>query len=87
MDMSGFAINFRLFLEHPNATFSHLSTRGMQESDFLSTMVSLGDLEPKANNCTEIYVWHTKTERMIVKPENELLKHNITDDPSILIKV
>ncbi|KAL2086767.1 hypothetical protein ACEWY4_017826 [Coilia grayii] len=35
---------------------------GMQENDFLSKLTRMEDLEPKANNCTRVLVWHTRTE-------------------------
>lgn len=54
MDMAGFAINLRLLLAHPSARFSPLVKRGMQESHILSHLVSLNDLEAKADNCTKV---------------------------------
>lgn len=52
--MAGFAINLNLLLMHPSARFSQLSTVGMQESDFLSHLVSTNDLEARADNCTKV---------------------------------
>jgi hypothetical protein len=54
MDMAGFAINLSLILAHPSARFSQYAARGMQESYFLSHLVSSNDLEAKADNCTKV---------------------------------
>ena len=54
MDMAGFAVNLQLFLRHPSASFSLMAGIGMQESHFLSHLVRVEDLEPKARNCTEV---------------------------------
>lgn len=60
MDMAGFAVSVQLLKEFPNATMEH--KLGYLEDSFLRTLnVSLADLEPKAKNCTEVLVWHTKT--------------------------
>jgi len=54
LDMAGFAVNTRLLMLHSSAEFSYGVSRGEQESYFLSQLVSLADLEPRANNCTEV---------------------------------
>lgn len=54
IDMAGFAVNLKLLLAHPSASFSHLVQRGMQESHLLSHLVSINELEPKADNCTRV---------------------------------
>ncbi|XP_069094199.1 galactosylgalactosylxylosylprotein 3-beta-glucuronosyltransferase 1-like [Pleurodeles waltl] len=62
LDMAGFAINLNLILEKPNACF-HLGIKvGFQESSLLQDLATLDDLEPKADNCTKVLVWHTRTE-------------------------
>ena len=65
IDMAGFAINVSLLLNHPDASFSYDVPRGFQESHILSQLISgWSELEPKAANCTQVLVWHTRT----VKP-------------------
>lgn len=65
IDMAGFAINLDLFSAHPSASFSYDVPRGYQESHIISQLISdWSDLEPKAANCTQVLVWHTRT----VKP-------------------
>ena len=54
LDMAGFAVNTRLLTVHRSAEFSYNVSRGEQESYFLSQLVTLKDLEPRANNCTQV---------------------------------
>jgi len=73
IDMSGFAVNIQLLLDKPNAKFSLEVSRGYQESFFIQHLVSgVHELEPKANNCTEILVWHTRTQSPNLRQENKL---------------
>ena len=69
-DMAGFAVNLALILQKVNAEFSLSSSRGFMESDFLEKLVDFRDLEPKAQSCTQVYVWHTRTEKPDLKHEN-----------------
>ncbi|KAG7266871.1 hypothetical protein CRUP_014860 [Coryphaenoides rupestris] len=49
----GFAVNLQVILGNPRAQFKRRGSQpGMQESDFLKQITKVGDLEPKANNCT-----------------------------------
>ena len=84
-DMAGFAISIRLLFEHPTAEFSSTSRRGEQESDFLAQLlVGIEELEPKANNCSEVLVWHTRTEPSNLSNELKLKRKGLTgSDPSI----
>lgn len=54
IDMAGFAVNITLLLQHSVAGFSLSVPRGYQESKLLKSLVTLGELEPKANNCTKV---------------------------------
>lgn len=55
IDMAGFAINLRLILFKPQAYFKLRGVKGgYQESSLLRELVTLGDLEPKAANCTKV---------------------------------
>jgi len=72
MDMAGFAVNVRLFLDRPKAKFAYHVRRGYQESEFLSHLnIELTDLEPKADKCTKVYVWHTRSEKPDLKMEKK----------------
>ncbi|KAG7492823.1 hypothetical protein MATL_G00018700 [Megalops atlanticus] len=65
IDMAGFAVNLKVVLENPRALFKRLGSKpGMQESDFLKQIAKVEDLEPKADNCTRVLVWHTRTEKV-----------------------
>ncbi|KAG5266808.1 hypothetical protein AALO_G00236460 [Alosa alosa] len=65
IDMAGFAVNLRVILSNPRAQFKRRGAKpGMQESDFLKQITKVEDLEPKANNCTKVLVWHTRTEKV-----------------------
>ncbi|KFM60986.1 Galactosylgalactosylxylosylprotein 3-beta-glucuronosyltransferase 3, partial [Stegodyphus mimosarum] len=72
IDMAGFAVNLTLILNHPEAGFSLSVPRGYQESKLLKSLVTLDQLEPKANNCTKVLVWHTRTEYPKLKQELKL---------------
>ncbi|KAL3265392.1 hypothetical protein HHI36_009598 [Cryptolaemus montrouzieri] len=67
IDMAGFGINIDLILTKPEAVFSYRMERGFQESQFLSYFTTKEQLEPLADNCTKVYVWHTRTEKPDVK--------------------
>ncbi|XP_048731933.2 galactosylgalactosylxylosylprotein 3-beta-glucuronosyltransferase 3-like [Ostrea edulis] len=70
IDMAGFAVNLQLFFDHPNAWFSNNVQRGYQESTILRLLdITMPDLEPRADRCTKILVWHTRTEKY--NPKNE----------------
>uniref|UniRef100_A0A1A8M9Y9 Galactosylgalactosylxylosylprotein 3-beta-glucuronosyltransferase n=1 Tax=Nothobranchius pienaari TaxID=704102 RepID=A0A1A8M9Y9_9TELE len=63
-DMAGFAVNLQVILVNPRAQFKRRGSQpGMQESDFLKQITKVSELEPKANNCTQVLVWHTRTEK------------------------
>lgn len=67
IDMAGFAINLDLILTKEDANFSYKMEKGYQESEFLSYFTTMEGLEPLADNCTKVYVWHTRTEKPSVK--------------------
>lgn len=60
VDMAGFAVNLEYMGRSPNATMPFKA--GYEEDEFLKSIgLKMQDIEPKANNCTEILVWHTQT--------------------------
>ncbi|KAI1290415.1 Galactosylgalactosylxylosylprotein 3-beta-glucuronosyltransferase P [Halotydeus destructor] len=60
VDMAGFAVDLQLFLGRPKATMPYKV--GYEEDYFLRSLaINIGDLEPKADMCTKVYVWHVKT--------------------------
>lgn len=62
IDMAAFAVNLDLFLMHPNASFDYEHTEE-QEGTILSQLgfKTAHELEPRANGCSKILAWHTKT--------------------------
>ncbi|KAM4722824.1 galactosylgalactosylxylosylprotein 3-beta-glucuronosyltransferase 1-like [Rhinophrynus dorsalis] len=74
IDMAGFAINLELILEKKRAVFRLDVPSGYQEPSLLQDLTTIKELEPKAENCTKVLVWHTKT----LNP-NIIRDHNYTD--------
>ncbi|XP_060839015.1 galactosylgalactosylxylosylprotein 3-beta-glucuronosyltransferase I [Rhopalosiphum padi] len=83
VDMAGFAINLKLLRKRPNAEFSWDVSRGFQESAILSQVTTVEQLEPMADNCTKVYVWHTRTEEPILKAEEKLKNRGLRSDMNI----
>lgn len=62
MDMAGFAVSLRLILSNPEACFDGDAQMGFLESSFLQHLVTMDDLEPKADLCTKVGpVVHSQT--------------------------
>ncbi|XP_033610757.1 galactosylgalactosylxylosylprotein 3-beta-glucuronosyltransferase S isoform X2 [Cryptotermes secundus] len=62
VDMAGFAVNVEFLLTHPNATMPYKA--GYEEDHFLRSLgLTLEDIEPKADSCTQVFVWHTQTSK------------------------
>ncbi|XP_075232879.1 glucuronyltransferase I [Lycorma delicatula] len=81
IDMAGFAINLQLFLKNPEAKFSYEAKGGYQESILLKSLITRDQVEPVADNCTKVYVWHTRTEAVDLVHEKKLrLKGKQSDD-------
>lgn len=60
VDMAGFAINLDILAQNPNVTMPYKA--GGEEDGFLQSLnLKVEQIEPLANNCTEILVWHTQT--------------------------
>lgn len=58
--MAGFAVNLKYMGLSLNVTMPFKA--GYEEDEFLKSIgLKMQDIEPKANNCTEILVWHTQT--------------------------
>lgn len=58
VDMAGFAVNLK-FLK-PDAIMPYIA--GYEEDKFLRSLdLQLEDIEPLADNCSKVLVWHTRT--------------------------
>lgn len=62
VDMAGFALNVRVLFDYPKMMFSYTTPAGMNEEYFLKQCCTVDELEPLANNCTKILVWHIRTQ-------------------------
>ncbi|XP_065186961.1 galactosylgalactosylxylosylprotein 3-beta-glucuronosyltransferase 3-like [Sycon ciliatum] len=85
MDMAGFAVNLRTLREHSEARLDPSVHFGFLESTFLSLLLSnRRDLmEPRADLCRKILVWHTRTEKANMKREKELNAKGQQSDPAL----
>ncbi|KRX18140.1 Galactosylgalactosylxylosylprotein 3-beta-glucuronosyltransferase 1 [Trichinella nelsoni] len=86
IDMSGFAVNLRLIFEKKHAQFGYNVKIGHQETSFLEQLVErIAELEPKADNCNLVYVWHTRTAQPNLNIEQKLWKNKTRTDAGIEI--
>ncbi|KAM9251703.1 galactosylgalactosylxylosylprotein 3-beta-glucuronosyltransferase 3 [Cariama cristata] len=83
LDMAGFAVGLPLLLARPTARFDPQAERGYLESSLLGGLVSPAELEPKADNCTKVLVWHTRTEKPKLRQEEQLQREGRGSDPHI----
>ncbi|EGD78148.1 hypothetical protein PTSG_09024 [Salpingoeca rosetta] len=61
-DMAAFAVSVEFFLRDKPVLFTPLAASGTGEAAFLeATGLDTKDLEPLADDCTKVYVWHVKT--------------------------
>ncbi|GAU88219.1 hypothetical protein RvY_00959 [Ramazzottius varieornatus] len=73
VDMAGFAVSVKLLMDHPEAKFDFDQPPGYQETYFLKGLgLKKEDMEPKAKNCTQVLVWHTKTKEPVLIQEKIL---------------
>ncbi|XP_043238891.1 galactosylgalactosylxylosylprotein 3-beta-glucuronosyltransferase P-like [Amphibalanus amphitrite] len=63
IDMAGFAVSVTLLKQRPNAAMPYRA--GYEEDGFLKELgVTREDLQPLADECSQILVWHTRTEKV-----------------------
>ncbi|CAH1792073.1 unnamed protein product [Owenia fusiformis] len=75
LDMAGFAINIELLFDKPLVQFEYEVKRGYQETTLLRGFVTKEELEPLADNCRKVLVWHTRTEKADLRNEEKLKKY------------
>eukprot|EP00045_Choanoeca_perplexa_P010305 m.103687 g.103687 ORF g.103687 m.103687 type:complete len:303 (-) comp15229_c0_seq2:1479-2387(-) len=62
LDMAGFAVSVRYFFRDEPVKFEELAPTSTGENRFLkATGIQLSELEPLANQCRRVLVWHVKT--------------------------
>lgn len=80
VDMAGFAVSLDYLLHSPNATMPYKA--GYEEDEFLKSIgLKMNDIEPMANNCSEVLVWHTQTKKeksAIVRMDTKILDSDHT---------
>lgn len=74
IDMAGFAISVNLLKKNLQSVFSFEVARGYQESEILRQLTTRQELQPLANLCKDVLVWHTRTEKPKLTDEEKLLK-------------
>nr|CDS21317.1 galactosylgalactosylxylosylprotein [Echinococcus granulosus] len=68
-DMAAFAVNARLFTLFPTARFDY--HRALEQEGLILSQLgfhSAYELEPKADGCSKVFVWHTQTRTPTVFP-------------------
>ncbi|XP_059811371.1 galactosylgalactosylxylosylprotein 3-beta-glucuronosyltransferase 3 [Hypanus sabinus] len=83
VDMAGFAVSLRLLLANREARFEGRAENGYLESSLLQSLVSIEELEPVADSCNTVLVWHTRTEKPKMKQEEALIKEGRGSDVHI----
>ncbi|KAK0087695.1 hypothetical protein PV325_000352 [Microctonus aethiopoides] len=83
IDMAGFALNLKVVIEKKDAMFSYAAPNGYHETTLLEQMVTRDQLEPLADCCTKVYVWHTRTEPPTLRDEQQLIKKGLRSDTNI----
>ena len=87
IDMANFGVNIRFWRERGAPKFK-VSRRAYLETDFLQAMkVTYDNLEPLAENCTQILVWHTRTEKVRIDHKavaNKTANYNDTNISALL---
>lgn len=54
IDMAGFAVSLNLVLANPEASFDGNAEMGFLESSLLQNLVTMEELEPKADLCSKV---------------------------------
>lgn len=54
IDMASFAVSLQLILTNPDAHFDGNAQMGFLESSFLQGLITMEELEPKADMCTKV---------------------------------
>ncbi|XP_056431807.1 galactosylgalactosylxylosylprotein 3-beta-glucuronosyltransferase 3 [Gadus chalcogrammus] len=83
LDMAGFAVSLKAVLANPDACFDGNAPMGFLESSFLQGVVTMEELEPRADNCSKVLVWHTRTEKPKMKREDALQAQGLGSDNAV----
>uniref|UniRef100_A0A1A9X4L1 Galactosylgalactosylxylosylprotein 3-beta-glucuronosyltransferase n=1 Tax=Glossina brevipalpis TaxID=37001 RepID=A0A1A9X4L1_9MUSC len=83
IDMAAFAISTNLLFKFPQAIFSYEVQRGYQETEILRHLTTRQQLQPLANQCRDVLVWHTRTEKTKLTAEEALSKQGKHSDDGL----
>ena len=76
LDMAGFAVSLKTVLANPDACFDGNAPMGFLESSFLQGVVTMEELEPRADNCSQVRA----SEDYLVTP----LEHQVLHSDKLL---
>ncbi|XP_065567304.1 galactosylgalactosylxylosylprotein 3-beta-glucuronosyltransferase S-like [Artemia franciscana] len=86
VDMASFGVNLRYLTKFANIQMPFLS--GYEETVFLAGLnITNDDIEPLADNCTKILVWHTQAIKSHPAEKIEGRKHYGTNIPFLLDQI
>ncbi|CAC5375906.1 B3GAT3 [Mytilus coruscus] len=63
IDMAGFALNAKVLWTYNPMRFSTDADAGMLETKLLERCCTVEEIEPLADNCSKVLVWHTRTQK------------------------
>ena len=73
--MAGFSFRLENLFDAPEARFKQKVPRGYQESHILTELgLDRTNAVGQANDCRDILVWHTRTEKPRMDAEEKLMK-------------
>uniref|UniRef100_A0A6A7G4T9 Galactosylgalactosylxylosylprotein 3-beta-glucuronosyltransferase n=2 Tax=Hirondellea gigas TaxID=1518452 RepID=A0A6A7G4T9_9CRUS len=80
VDMAGFATNIEFLIKVGDVSMPYRA--GGEEEGYLKSLhISYSDIEFKANDCTKIYVWHTRTSSP--SKGSRMVMHSLYDTTNI----
>ncbi|RNA20570.1 galactosylgalactosylxylosyl 3-beta-glucuronosyltransferase I-like [Brachionus plicatilis] len=79
-DMASFAVSTDLLHKYPEAKFTTNKSYELEGSLLIDLKVKANEIEPKANCCRKLLVWHSKTLAPKRKYKNQVFEQIILDN-------